>query len=279
MKLERQWVLTINDNKKGLPIALVEGQPFSNLPEDLFIPPDALKVYLETFEGPLDLLLYLIRKQNFDILNIPVALITKQYLEYIALMKSLKIELAAEYLLMAAILAEIKSRLLLPKNKEQEDIEEDPRAELIRRLQEYELFQAGANYLDELPRIERDNFSLEVMDCDNLSIKKEWPEVSFDELILAFKSVLKQSENTRHHKIERESLSIRQRMAEILTKLSPEQFVLFTSLFELKEGRQGLVVTFIAALELVKQSMLTLVQTEAYGPIHVSLKAKELEND
>lgn len=253
----------------------VDGKPYLKLPEDLFIPPEALEVYLETFEGPLDLLLYLIRKQNFDILNIPIALITEQYMEYIALMKNLKIELAAEYLLMAAMLANIKSRMLLPKvSSGEEEEEEDPREELMRRLQEYEKFQKVATEIDELPRYERDVFDTEVLAPDTSAIEKAPPEVSFNELMNAFKHVLAQQKVTAHHKIEQEPLSIRERMSHVLSQLENKPYILFTSLFEHKEGRIGLVVTFIAILELMKQSMIQFVQTHSFAPIRLTLKSE-----
>jgi segregation and condensation protein A len=254
---------------------LVEGQAVTDLPDDLFIPPDALEVYLERFEGPLDLLLYLIRKQNFDILNIPIATITEQYMEYIQLMKSLKIELAAEYLLMAAMLANIKSRMLLPKPKVEEGEEEfDPRQELLRRLQEYECFQKAASDLDALPRQERDLFEINVEVCKSLFEEKPLPEVSFDALMQAFKDVLNRQKNTKHHTIEQEPLSIRERMGVVLARLQDKPYVLFTELFETKEGRIGLVVTFIAVLELMKQAMLQLVQTHPFAPIRITLSSE-----
>lgn len=253
----------------------VEGERLEALPEDLFIPPGALEVYLERFEGPLDVLLYLIRKQNFDILNIPIATITEQYMEYIRLMKCLKIELAAEYLLMAAMLANIKSRMLLPKPKAEEGEEEfDPRQELLRRLQEYEKFQQVATELDELPRQERDVFEINVDVCKSMFTEKPVPEVSFESLMAAFRDVLSRQENTKHHKITEEPLSIRERMGTVLAKLQDKPYVLFTELFETREGRVGLVVTFIAVLELMKQAMLQLVQTHPFAPIRITLSSE-----
>ncbi len=251
---------------KGL--AVVQGEVVDHFPDDLYIPPDALEVFLDAFEGPLDFLLYLIKKQNIDILNIPVASITKQYMEYIALMKSLRLELAAEYLVMAAMLCEIKSRMLLPRQEESEEEEEDPRAELVRRLLEYERFKEAAIALDELKRLERDVVVASV-DYEVGEVEKPQPEVDYDELINAFRDVLIRADKFAHHHIQKESLSIRHRMGEVLNVLQESNFVYFTQLFNEKEGRNGLVVTFIAILELVKQSMIQLVQTDAFSPIHV----------
>lgn len=248
--------------------AIVLGQPFAEWPEDLYIPPDALEVFLEAFEGPLDLLLYLIRRHNLDILDIPIAAITKQYMDYIELMQEMRFELAAEYLVMAAMLAEIKSRMLLPRSHEDHEDEDDPRAELVRRLQEYEQFKNAAEDVDTLPRWERDIFPVNV-DNPDLTILQPHPDVSFEELMRALKDVLKRAENTAHHHIQREPLSIRQRMTQILEKVRPSQFTLFGELFSIREGRMGVVVTFIAILELVKQSMIELVQNEPYSPIYV----------
>lgn len=249
-------------------LATVNGESFTDLPEDLYIPPDALEVILENFSGPLDLLLYLIKKQNIDILNIPVALITKQYMEYIEIMQNLKLELAAEYLLMAAMLCEIKSRLLLPRQPTEEEDEADPRAELVRRLIEYEQIKNAAEDLDELPRVERDVLPVKV-DFDDTDIERPQPDVSFDALISAFRDVLLRADNFAHHTIEKEALSIRARMGEVLDYVKQRSFAEFTELFHHKEGRHGLVVTFIAVLELVKQSMVKLVQTSLFSPIHI----------
>lgn len=260
--------MDIHTNDK--PLAMVGGEAYTTLPEDLYIPPDALEVFLETFEGPLDLLLYLIKKQNLDILNIPVARITNQYMEYITLMKAMRLELAAEYLVMAAMLCEIKSRMLLPRQEESDDEEADPRAELVRQLLEYERFKQAATDLDTLPRLERD-VVVAHSECDTTTIEKPLPDVSFEALIQAFRDVLVRAENFSHHQIQKESLSIRERMGNILERLNEEGFVYFTALFKFKEGRHGLVVTFIALLELVKQSMVNIVQTDAFSPIHVSI--------
>lgn len=251
-----------------MPFALVQGLPMTTIPEDLYIPPDALEVILEAFEGPLDLLLYLIRRQNLDILDIPIAAITKQYMTYIDLMQEFRLELAAEYLVMAAMLAEIKSRLLLPKPKHADEEEEDPRAELIRRLQEYEVFKKAAEELDEYPRQERDLFNLRTQ-LPELKMERPLPELNMDELIHAFSDVLRRADMNSHHHIQREPLSIRERMTEVLSRLRNASFASFESLFSPKEGRMGVVVTFIAILELMKQSMIEIVQNEAYSPIHV----------
>lgn len=252
-------------------LALVGGEPVTKLPEDLYIPPDALQVFLEAFEGPLDLLLYLIKRQNLDILNIPVADITHQYMEYVELMKDLHLELAADYLVMAAMLAEIKSRVLLPR-PEQETEEDDPRAELVRRLQEYERFKLAAEDLDILPRLHRDVFQTSAKTPD-LKIVKPVPEVELKELLLAFKDVIKRAENFTHHNIELEPLSVRERMGQVLEMLRKDgignEFTAFTSLFTYQEGRRGVVVTFLAILELIKESLVEIVQTGPYEPIHV----------
>lgn len=250
-------------------IARVRGEPVNQLPDDLYIPPDALEVFLETFEGPLDLLLYLIRRQNLDILDIPIARITDQYVQYIDILQDMRFELAAEYLVMAAMLAEIKSRMLLPRtviNDEQD--EADPRAELVRRLQEYERFKQAAEELDELPRYERDIYPASVQ-IPKLDINRPQPQVSFDELMRSLRDVLVRADNYAHHHITREPLSIRERMTSILNKVGAEDFTDFSALFTVEEGRMGVVVTFIAILELVKQSMLELVQAEPFSKIYV----------
>lgn len=251
-------------------LAVIDGEDFTALPDDLYIPPDALEVFLETFSGPLDLLLYLIKKQNIDILNIPVAAITKQYMDYIELMDSLKLELAAEYLLMAAMLCEIKSRMLLPKQVHEEEDEIDPRAELVRRLLEYEQIKQGALGIDALLRVERDILPVTVAFDASCVVKKQ-PDVSFEALMEAFRDVLLRTENQADYEIEKEKLSIRERMGLVLDKLQYQPFAEFSELFTFQEGRHGLVVTFIAVLELVKQSMIKLVQTDLFSPIHVSV--------
>ncbi len=251
-----------------LRLALVYGEAFTELPQDLYIPPDALEVFLEAFEGPLDLLLYLIRKQNIDILDIPVAEITRQYMSYVELMKAVQLELAAEYLLMAAMLAEIKSRMLLPRAEGLEAEEEDPRAELIRRLQEYERFKKAAEDLDDLPREGR-NFVVPTLPAPEARARKLLPEVELGELLLAMGEVLRRADLFESHQVTREVLSTRERMSQVLERLKDGAFVPFVALFTQEEGRLGVVVTFMAILELVKESLVELVQNEAFSPIHV----------
>jgi segregation and condensation protein A len=250
------------------PIALVQGEAYLNLPKDLYIPPDAMRVFLEAFEGPLDLLLYLIKKQNLDILNIPIAEVTRQYMEYVELMKTISLELAAEYLVMAAVLAEIKSRLLLPRPENVEGVEEDPRAELIRRLQEYERFKLAAENLDKLPRHGRDTFVASAT-VQEITFTKPKPEINLEEVLQAFMDVLRRAELSTHHQIQMEPLSVRDRMTHILSVLQEKEFAVFSSLFTLSEGRIGVVVTFLAMLELLKDNLIEFVQTKAFGPIHL----------
>lgn len=253
--------------QEEMPFAYVQGAPVTTLPKDLYIPPEALEVFLEAFEGPLDLLLYLIKRQNLDVLDIPIAEITEQYVKYVELMQDFQFELAAEYLVMAAMLAEIKSRMLLPRPESMEEEEADPRAELIRRLQEYERFKKAAMDIDELPRMGRDVFP--VSSEINYSAPNKEPDVSMKEIMLALKDVMKRAEMFTHHNIERETLSVRERMTIVLEKLNQDGFTRFVSLFTYEEGRSGVVVTFLAILELSKQRMLEIVQTETYGAIHV----------
>ena len=250
-----------------MPFALVQGEPLTVVPQDLYIPPDALEVILEAFEGPLDLLLYLIKRQNLDILEVPIADITKQYMSYIDMMQTLNIEIAAEYLLMAAMLAEIKSRMLLPRPSEAED-EDDPRAELVRRLQEYERFKQAAQDIDELPRVGRD---LHMTDAElpELTHDRPVPEVNLRDLLMAFKDAMARSEMYSHHQIQREALSVRERMSKVLAKLSADNFIDYTSLFTIEEGRRGVVVTFLAILELMKEQLIELVQSDAFAAIHI----------
>ncbi len=257
-----------------LRLALVYGEAVTELPQDLYIPPDALEVFLEAFEGPLDLLLYLIRKQNIDILDIPVAEITRQYMGYVELMKSVRLELAAEYLVMAAMLAEIKSRMLLPRSVIAEDEEDDPRAELIRRLQEYERFKAAAENVDRLPRLGRD-ISVPRLDAPEARARKLLPEVSLEELLLSMAEVLRRADMFESHQVTREALSTRERMSEVLERLKDGAFVAFVALFSAEEGRLGVVVTFMAVLELIKESLVELVQNEPFAPIHVRLRGEE----
>lgn len=259
-----------------MPFAIVQGQAITELPKDLYIPPDALEVILEAFEGPLDLLLYLIKRQNLDVLNIPVFQITQQYMHYVELMKSLNLELAAEYLVMAALLGEIKSRSLLPRQEEAEDDELDPRAELIRRLQEYERYKKAAEDIDELPRVGRDTFVSQVQPPDYRR-EKPHPEVDLREVLLAFREVLHRADMFESHQVQLEKLSTRERMAQVLDQIKDHKFVPFVSLFHVEEGRLGVVVTFLAVLELVKESLLELVQSDAFGPIHVKARVANAE--
>ncbi|MBA1179177.1 segregation/condensation protein A [Pseudomonas psychrotolerans] len=240
------------------------------------MPPDALEVFLEAFEGPLDLLLYLIRKQNIDILDIPVAEITRQYMSYVELMKAVQLELAAEYLLMAAMLAEIKSRMLLPRAEGLEAEEEDPRAELIRRLQEYERFKKAAEDLDDLPRDGR-NFVVPSLPAPEARARKLLPEVELGELLLAMGEVLRRADLFESHQVTREVLSTRERMSQVLERLKDGAFVPFVALFTLDEGRLGVVVTFMAILELVKESLVELVQNEPFSPIHVRARVRDTD--
>ena len=251
-----------------LPFAVVEGQPITQLPEDLYIPPDALEVFLEAFEGPLDLLLYLIKRQNLDILDIPVAQITHQYVGYIDLMHDLHLELAGEYLVMAAMLAEIKSRMLLPRPVSEDGDEDDPRAELVRRLQEYERYKKAAEDIDALPRMERDFQQAEIEMCER-KVVHILPEVTLKELLISFREVLARSDMYAHHHVQMERLSVRQRMSDVLINLRQREFADFTSLFDPVEGRRGVVVTFLAVLELLRESLVELVQSEPFAPIHV----------
>jgi segregation and condensation protein A len=256
------------------PLAIVRGAPFLKLPEDLYIPPDALEVFLDAFEGPLDLLLYLIRRQNLDILDIPIAQITTQYMEYVELMKEIRLELAAEYLVMAAMLCEIKSRMLLPRPEAAEDEHADPRAELVRRLMEYERFKQAAQDLDSLPREGRDNFPVSA-ELSSEHIRRIPPTVELEEVLSALRDVLRRADLFTSHRVERESLSLRERMSRVLGLVQQGGFVAFEALFDVTEGRAGVVVSFLAILELVKAATLELVQAEAYAPIHVRLRAGE----
>lgn len=254
----------------NLPLARVQGESWNIMPKDLYIPPDAMQVFLEAFEGPLDLLLYLIKKQNLDILNIPIARVTQQYMEYVEVMKNNSLELAGEYLVMAALLAEIKSRMLLPRVSDLSNEEEDPRAELVRRLQEYERFKQAASTLDELPRLGRDIFWVDVFLKEDTRIRPQ-PKVALPELILALKEVLKRSALNAKHQIHLEPLSIRERMTRIMSSLQEKDFATFSSFFDPIEGRLGVVVTFLAMLELLKERLIDFVQTTPFGPIHLSV--------
>ncbi len=257
-----------------MPFAVVEGKPFTTMPTDLYIPPDALEVILEAFEGPLDLLLYLIRRQNLDILNIPIHAITKQYVEYIELMHQMNFELAAEYLVMAAMLAEIKSRMLLPKIVEDEDTEADPRAELIRRLQEYERFKQAAEDIDGLPRISRDVWVAHAY-LEKQTEQEEIVDITMQDLVMAFKEVMLRADLKISHAIEREVLSVRDRMTLVLDRLLQHKTVNFKSLIQPEEGRQGALVTFLAVLELLKAHSIELVQNAPFADIYIQASVVE----
>ena len=261
-----------------MPFAVVQGAPVSQVPLDLFIPPDALEVILEAFEGPLDLLLYLIRRQNLDILDIQVSEITRQYMEYIDLMREMQFELAAEYLVMAAVLAEIKSRMLLPRQEQEDEEEDDPRAELIRKLQDYERFKQAAMDIDELERLNR-NFWVAMADAPATEKTRPLPEVQLHDLLVELSRVMKRAENFSSHHIALEPLSTRERMSYILDTVSDarHQFVPFIDLFQVEEGRPGVIVTFIAVMELIKESLLELVQSEPFAPIHVKFRSASVE--
>jgi segregation and condensation protein A len=257
-----------------MPFAVVMGRALTELPKDLYIPPRALEVFLEAFEGPLDLLLYLIRRQNIDILDIDVSDITEQYMAYVEMMDAVQFELAGEYLLMAAMLAEIKSRMLLPRSSAIDEEEEDPRAQLIRRLQEYERFKKAAEDIEELPRMERDTYPVSARP-PKIDRSRPDPDVDMRELLVALGEVMRRAEMYEHHHVQREALSTRERMSDILDTLRGSQFVPFVSLFTVEEGRLGVVVTFLAIMELIKESLVEIVQTENFGPIHVKARVDD----
>ena len=263
--------------QEEMPFAVVEGEPQYQIPQDLYIPPDALEVFLDAFEGPLDLLLYLIKRQNLDILNIPLAQITAQYMEYIEMMRELRLELAAEYLVMAAMLAEIKSRMLLPRPQEEEEEGEDPRAELIRRLQEYERFKQAAEDLHGLPQLGRDVFPVQV-EVPDRNIDRKPPDVDLKELLHALRDVLKRADMFSKHQITKEPLSLRERMSRVLETVRHDRFTDFPELFDITEGRDGVVVTFMAILELLKQTLIEMVQTDTFGPIHLKAASSSHES-
>ena len=252
--------------QEEMPFAVVQGKELTSLPKDLYIPPDALEIILEAFEGPLDLLLYLIRRQNLDILEIDVAEITKQYMGYIDLMSTIQLELASEYLVMAAMLAEIKSRILLPRQVAEDDDEGDPRAELIRRLQDYERFKMAAEDIDEMPRMGRDIYQASAESPDKKK-EKQYSEVQMQELLMALSDVMKRAEMFESHHIQLEKLSTRERMSQILENIRDKQFVPFATLFKKSEGRLGVVVTFLASMELIRESLVEIVQNESFGPV------------
>ena len=254
-------------HQEEIVLATVQGKEVTSLPEDLYVPPNSLKIFLDTFAGPLDLLLYLIRKQNLDILGIDVAKITEQYISYIDLMESFEIELAGDYLVMAAYLAELKSRMLLPRPKENEE-EEDPRAELMRRLQEYQRFKEAAAKIDLLPRLNRD-FYLAGAKLPEFEALTPIAELPMEELTFALAEVMRRVDQSKAHLINFEQLSTRERMTEILERMRNETFIEFYSLFNSEEGRMGVVVTFLAVLELLKDSLIEIVQSEEFAPIHI----------
>ena len=255
-------------DQEEMPFALVQGLPVSEVPHDLYIPPDALEVILDAFEGPLDLLLYLIRRQNLDILDIPITEITSQYIEYIEMLEDIQFELAAEYLVMAAILAEIKSRMLLPRPALDDDEDSDPRAELVRRLQEYERFKQAAEDLDELPRIGRDFAPVEAF-VEDKTVVREPPKVELREILAALKDVMGRAELFTSHQISSEPLSVRERMSIILNALRKNPYMEFHHLFDPEEGRMGVVVSFLALMELSREQLVDLVQNEPFGQIYV----------
>jgi segregation and condensation protein A len=262
----------VGNRQEELPFAFVAGKAVTDIPKDLYIPPEALEVFLEAFEGPLDLLLYMIKRQNIDILDINVAEITDQYIAYVELMEASQFELAAEYLVMAAMLAEIKSRILLPRSSEEEEDEEDPRALLILRLQEYERYREVAERVDELPRLYRDIYQGSAQPPE-LERTMPRPEVDLQEILLAFAEVLRRADLNESHHIQRQNLSTRERMSQILLRVSAEHFTPLLSLLMKDEGRYGVVVTFLAIMELIKESLVELSQTEAFGPIHIKARS------
>jgi segregation and condensation protein A len=259
-----------------MPFAIVDGEPVTVMPRDLYIPPQALEVFLEAFEGPLDLLLYLIRRQNLDVLDIPIADITRQYMEYIQLMQELDLELAGEYLLMAAMLAEIKSRMLLPRSQFDSEEEDDPRAELVRRLQEYERFKRAAEDIDRLDRLDRDVYQA-TAELTNRNVIRLLPEVTLQEMLVAFKDVVQRATMFEHLHVQRETLSVRQRMSDVLAMLEESALVAFVRLFRPEEGRLGVCVTFAALLELLREGLIDVVQAEAYAPLHVRRAERNLD--
>jgi segregation and condensation protein A len=265
--------------QQSLPLGFVRGEPVIEKPEDLYIPPDALEVILETFSGPMDLLLYLIRRQKLDIVDIPVLTITRQYVEYVEMMKELKLELAADYLVMAAMLAEIKSRLLLPKAPQEDDEEADPRAELVRRLREYEAIRRGAEYIDAQPQTGRDSWLSEIHTDAREYVTTPPPEVTLEDITLAFSRVLQTIKLQAHHQIKREQLSTRARMSQVIELLQEKSYISFSKLFTRSEGRAGAVVSFLAILELVKESMIELTQMEPMSDIHIRLNRQHDEFD
>jgi segregation and condensation protein A len=259
-----------SDGDELVPVARIRGEPVLHIPHDLFIPPDALEVFLETFEGPLDLLLYLIRRQNLDVLDIPMAELTRQYMGYVEIMRENQLELAAEYLLMAALLVEIKSRMLLPKPARPETQEDDPRAALVRRLLAYEQMKRAGRRLDELPHAGRDFGVVGV--CVVEAAVERLPQVSPEDLKSAWLSLIARANVTKHHKVTREQLSVREHMTRILRRLQDLRFAEFSDLFRREVGVPELVVTFLAVLELSRESLIDVQQDVAYAPIYVRLR-------
>lgn len=263
---------SVTPQQHSLALGFVRGEPVLERPEDLYIPPDALELILESFAGPMDLLLYLIRRQKFDIVDLPILPITQQYMAYVEMMKDLKLELAADYLVMAAMLTEIKSRLLLPKPPSELEDELDPRAELVRRLQEYEAIRRGAEHLDNLPQQGRDYFIAHSDTDAKQWLQQQLPDVALQELALAFGQALAQAQLLNHHQVQREKLSTRERMSRILDLLQQHKRLRFADLFVATEGRPGVVVSFLAVLELVKEALIEVVQIDAYSEIHIARK-------
>ncbi|HEV7445787.1 MAG TPA: ScpA family protein [Steroidobacteraceae bacterium] len=260
--------VAVSPEQAEMPFAMVNGEPITHMPRDLYIPPQALEVFLEAFEGPLDLLLYLIRRQNLDVLDIPIAEITLQYMRYIDLMQELQLELAGEYMVMAATLAEIKSRMLLPRPAGAAEGEEDPRAELVRRLQEYERYKRAASDVDQLVRLERDVFQASA-ELRDRPVSRALPQITLREMLLAFREVATRSQMFAHLHVQREPLSVRERMSSVLAALETGEFVEFVHLFAPEEGRMGVAVTFVAILELLREGLIDIVQTEPMAPLHV----------
>lgn len=264
--------------QQSLPLGFVRGEPVFEQPDDLYIPPEALELMLDLFSGPMDLLLYLIRRQKMDILDLPILKITEQYMQYVDMMRELKLELAADYLLMAAMLAEIKSRMLLPKIQSEDDDEDDPRAELVRRLKEYEIVREGAQQLDQQPQQYRDFFSASAATDARELAGQAPPDVTLEELGLALAKVMQLVTVQAHHQIKREVLSTRERMSRILGVLQERERVEFSSLFALNEGRSGVVVSFLAILELNKEGLIVLTQAKNFSTIYVSAGHHDLRS-
>ena len=274
MSANQQALSLGQQSPESAAVALIRGIPVTELPNDLYIPPDALEVFLEAFEGPLDLLLYLIKRHNLDILDIPIAEITRQYVNYVELMKEMRLELAAEYLVMAAMLAEIKSRMLLPRPESVEEEENDPRADLVRRLLEYERYKQAAHSLETMPQVGRDIFPTTVKAPERPVVKLA-PQIDLDDLLSALSDVLRRAKMFSHHHIHRELLSVRERMSNVLSTLETRKFTHFLELFTPQEGRMGVVVTLLAILELTKENLVELIQNEPYGQIYVRIPSEE----